>query len=132
MYLGSVNTAKEMGFDEDVERFYPMLGRLSKPRPDRVNSDTFTEMLALRMASIGRGISGRLAMSEDPQVLDEDEVRVRAHEISLGPDAGSPEENWLRAVDELRHERVLAEDKPRPPAEPESPFPPNTASLTHP
>jgi hypothetical protein len=71
-------------------------------------------------------------MSEDLQALNEDEVRGRAYEISLGPDAGSPEENWLRAVDELRHARALAEGKLRPSAEPESPFPPNTASLTHP
>jgi len=29
-------------------------------------------------------------------------IRRRAHEISLGPDAGTPEENWLRAEEELR------------------------------
>ena len=29
-------------------------------------------------------------------------IRRRAHEISLGPDAGTAEENWLRAEEELR------------------------------
>jgi len=29
-------------------------------------------------------------------------IRRRAHEISLGDDAGTPEENWLRAEEELR------------------------------
>ena len=42
----------------------------------------------------------------------EEEIRVRAHEISLGPDAGTPEENWLRAelelVDAMRAEREHA------------------------
>jgi hypothetical protein len=71
-------------------------------------------------------------MPDDPIVLDEDDVRGRAHEISLRPDAGTPDENWLRAVDELRHERAMTEAGLRPHAEPEPPFPPNTASLTHP
>ena len=71
-------------------------------------------------------------MSDDPHVLDEDEVRRRAHEISLGPGAGTPDENWLQAVDELRHERAVAEAAQRPEPERESPFPPNTAPLTHP
>ena len=35
-------------------------------------------------------------------------IRIRAHEISLRPDAGTPEENWLRAEAEL-----LAEDNAR-------------------
>jgi hypothetical protein len=31
-------------------------------------------------------------------------IRQRAYEISLGPDAGTPEENWTRAERELRGE----------------------------
>ena len=69
-------------------------------------------------------------MRNDPHIVYEEEVRRRAHQISQGPDAGSPEENWRRAVDELRHERAATEA--RPALEPEPPFPPNTASLTHP
>lgn len=69
-------------------------------------------------------------MTEIGQGLDDDDVRRRAHEISTRPDAGSPEENWLRAVDELRSERDLA--KAPPAFEPEPPFPPNTASITRP
>jgi len=71
-------------------------------------------------------------MTDDPIALDEDDVRRRAHEISLRADAGSPDENWLRAVDELRHERAMAGAERRPQPAPEPPFPPNTASLTHP
>jgi len=71
-------------------------------------------------------------MSDDPTVMDEDAVRLRAHEISQRPDAGSPEENWLRAVDELRSERAAVEARAHPAPEPEPPFPPNTAPLTHP
>jgi hypothetical protein len=37
-------------------------------------------------------------------------IRRRAHEISLGPDAGTPEENWLRAEEELR--RPPADEDP--------------------
>jgi hypothetical protein len=32
----------------------------------------------------------------------EEEIRQRAFEISQGPDAGTPEENWHRAREELR------------------------------
>ena len=71
-------------------------------------------------------------MTDEATALDEDDVRRRAHEISLRPDAGSPEENWRRAVDELRYERGLAAAGLRPQPAPEPPFPPNTASLTHP
>jgi hypothetical protein len=71
-------------------------------------------------------------MTAEPRVVAEDDIRRRAHEISLRADAGSPDENWLRAVDELRHERALAAAELRPPPAPEPPFPPNTASLTHP
>lgn len=35
---------------------------------------------------------------EEPIV---EQIRRRAHEISEGPDAGTPEENWLRAEREL-------------------------------
>lgn len=36
-------------------------------------------------------------------------IRRRAYEISQGPDAGTPEENWLRAEEELRRP-TAAED----------------------
>jgi hypothetical protein len=73
-------------------------------------------------------------MAEQPlaPVFDEEVVRLRAHEISLRPDAGSPDENWRRAVDELRAERAAALVEARGEPEPRSPFPPNTAPLTHP
>ena len=35
--------------------------------------------------------------------VDHEAIRRRAFEISAGPDAGTPEENWLRAEEELRH-----------------------------
>jgi len=38
-------------------------------------------------------------------VTDED-IRRRAYEISQGPDPGTPEENWHRAVEELVHGRA--------------------------
>jgi hypothetical protein len=71
-------------------------------------------------------------MHEDDHGFGEEDVRRLAYEISIGPDSGSPEENWLRAVDELRRERALEEAAARPDPEPPSPFPPNTAPLTHP
>jgi hypothetical protein len=40
-------------------------------------------------------------MSEDANV-EVEAIRRRAHEISLGPDAGTAEQNWLRAEEELR------------------------------
>ena len=40
-------------------------------------------------------------MTENESV-DLDAIRGRAHEISLGPEAGTAEENWLRAEEELR------------------------------
>ena len=42
-------------------------------------------------------------MVNDPgaSTPDEQAVRVRAFELSLGPDAGTPVENWLRAEQEL-------------------------------
>jgi hypothetical protein len=41
------------------------------------------------------------------QSLDPEEaaVRERAWEISQRPDAGTPDENWRRAQEELRQER---------------------------
>ena len=39
-----------------------------------------------------------------------DMIRQRAYEISQGPDAGTPEENWARAERELRGE--LAREAP--------------------
>src|SRR4051794_9035442 len=43
---------------------------------------------------------------------DDDAVRLRAFELSLGPDSGSPEENWLRAEWELAtpHQDACAHD----------------------
>jgi hypothetical protein len=71
-------------------------------------------------------------MSDAEHGFDEAVIRERAYEISIGPDPGSPDENWLRAVDELRHERDLGEAAGRPEDEPLAPFPPNTAAITHP
>lgn len=38
-------------------------------------------------------------------LLLEQRVRERAWEVSHRPDAGSPEENWRRAEEEIRQER---------------------------
>jgi hypothetical protein len=38
----------------------------------------------------------------DILALDEEACRERAYEISKSADAGTPEENWLRAESELR------------------------------
>jgi hypothetical protein len=46
-------------------------------------------------------------LEHDPDPVEA--IRRRAHEISLGPDAGTPEENWLRAEEEL-HRPTVAED----------------------
>jgi hypothetical protein len=48
-------------------------------------------------------------------VID-DMIRQRAYEISLGPDAGTPEENWQRARAELygELEREAAERHSEP------------------
>jgi hypothetical protein len=64
--------------------------------------------------------------------LDADEIRRRAYEISQGPDAGTPEQNWLHAVDDLRAEKAAEETSGHPEPDRPSPFPPNTAALTHP
>jgi hypothetical protein len=37
---------------------------------------------------------------------EEAEIRLRAWAISQREDAGSPEENWARAIDELHAERM--------------------------
>ena len=47
-------------------------------------------------------------MTEHTEGLAE-AIRRRAYEISQGPDAGTPEENWLRAEEELRRP-TAAED----------------------
>lgn len=41
-------------------------------------------------------------MSENANV-DVEAIRGRAHALSLSPEAGTAEENWLRAEKELRH-----------------------------
>ena len=41
-------------------------------------------------------------LGETPDEPDEDAIRRRAHEISESEDAGTPEENWQRAEQELR------------------------------
>ncbi len=41
---------------------------------------------------------------ELPPEPTEEEIRRRAYEISLRADGGSPEENWRRALEELRDE----------------------------
>jgi hypothetical protein len=48
-------------------------------------------------------------MSTHEHGLDEEDVARRAYEISTRPEAGSPEENWLRAIDELGREREALE-----------------------
>jgi hypothetical protein len=48
--------------------------------------------------------------------LDLEAIRRRAHEISLSPDAGTAEENWLRAEDELR--RPISGESARPEEKP--------------
>lgn len=41
--------------------------------------------------------------------VDEEGVRLRAYEISQRPDAGTPEENWHRAIAELEAESEIEE-----------------------
>lgn len=40
----------------------------------------------------------------------EEAVRLLAYEISEGPDAGTPVENWLRAESDLERGREAADD----------------------
>jgi CHAD domain-containing protein len=56
---------------------------------------------------LSAGIGGERAVQND-----HDAVRLRAFELSLGPDSGSPEENWLRAEWELAtpHDDAVAYD----------------------
>jgi hypothetical protein len=64
--------------------------------------------------------------------LTDDVVRERAYEISQRPGAGTAEENWRRAVQEL-HEELR--ERMATAAQPESvvrPFPPFTSATTHP
>jgi hypothetical protein len=51
-------------------------------------------------AAPGEGTAGATAAH------GEEEIRLRAWEISQGEDAGSAEENWERAIDELRADRA--------------------------
>lgn len=51
-------------------------------------------------------------MARREQRQDEEAVRLLAYAISERPDAGTPEQNWLRAEDELRRRRE-AEDGDR-------------------
>lgn len=67
---------------------------------------------------------------QEPHPFDETAVRERAYEISRTPGAGTPEENWLRAVDELREEHERRTQQAETPGEPS--FPHGTAALTHP
>jgi len=48
-----------------------------------------------------------MAGAEVIEITDE-EIRERAYEISQRPDAGTEEENWLRAEQELRSEGAPA------------------------
>jgi hypothetical protein len=40
--------------------------------------------------------------NDPPQALDEESVRARAYETSQSEDAGTPDENWYRAEQEIR------------------------------
>jgi hypothetical protein len=42
---------------------------------------------------------------------DEDAIKQRAYEISQRANGGSPEENWRRAIEELRDEAWEARNK---------------------
>jgi hypothetical protein len=65
-------------------------------------------------------------------------IRRRAYEISQGPDAGTPEDNWLRAEEELRrgtpHGDVVREEQAEEARDAESATLEHAhiASLTHP
>jgi len=70
----------------------------------------FTALAGVLLVVVAlRGRSDASEASEQAQSLDEEHVARRAYEISTGPDAGSPEENWLRAVDQLRSERAMGD-----------------------
>ena len=43
--------------------------------------------------------------AQPDQAISEEDIARRAYEISLGPEGGTDEENWLRAERELRSER---------------------------
>ena len=40
--------------------------------------------------------------AEAPSTISQEAIARRAYEIAQGPEAGSDEENWLRAENELR------------------------------
>ena len=48
-------------------------------------------------------IAQRVGDADGP---DDEAIRERAYEISQRPDAGTPEENWARAIEELRGEQA--------------------------
>lgn len=43
--------------------------------------------------------------------IDDEAIRRRAHEISESEEAGSPEENWRRAEEELRGRQHAGESR---------------------
>src|SRR5207248_5289765 len=45
--------------------------------------------------------AGRRPATGELRDVDDEPVRLRAHEISQGPEAGTPEENWRRAEREF-------------------------------
>ena len=57
-----------------------------------------------------------MSESESGSETSEDDIRHRAWEISQGPDAGTDEENWHRAVEELRGGRAPGDSPPEPDA----------------
>ena len=61
-------------------------------------------------------------------------IRERAYEVSQRPDAGTPEENWGRALRELQDEwdREHTAAAAGPDTVDVSPFPPFTSATTHP
>jgi hypothetical protein len=56
----------------------------------------------------GRGEQAGMDERRDP---DEDAIKQRAYEISQRANGGSPEENWRRAIEELRDEAWEARNK---------------------
>lgn len=52
---------------------------------------------------------GQEAQANIPEIVgvDEEGIRLRAYEISQREDAGTPEENWHRAIAELQAESEI-------------------------
>jgi hypothetical protein len=46
--------------------------------------------------------AGRAAATDQDETIPQDEIARRAYELAHGDEAGSDEENWLRAERELR------------------------------